>query len=1283
MQTSDMKHPSSSEETENNSDTDRLEPQEDQDDPIVLKPDVSGENQPADGDDVDGPELGQIDKSFFLVAVGASAGGLDAIRTFISQVPETCPHSFIFIQHISPDYKSMMADLLKKDTALAIEEVKNGMTIEPSHIYVIPPKANVIIEGTHPSEWQQETEQERSEAECNPRGNGRLRFALLDQAPRRTLNLPIDLFFHSLAEAVGDRAIGVVLSGSGSDGSRGLRTIKDAEGFIMVQDPETAAFDSMPRSAISTHLVDVVCSPDSMVKELYGYLSLRASKTFVYQDLFENNEADYNAIIQIVSTHVNIDFSKYKKPTLQRRIGRRMALNDCQSLRAYLDFLQDNANEIKVLYLEFLVGVTHLFRDRPAWEALETTAFPKLFEQRDITDPPVKIWSVGCSTGEEAYTIAIMLDKYCRDNSIQRDFRIFATDVNESSIRIAQEGFFPSSAIEDVPREYSSRYFKYSSSGIRVKDSIRRKIVFAKHNVVEDPPYIHTDLIICRNMLIYMTFTLQSQIMATFSYSLRADGLLFLGASESVERGISRFEPVDRRWRLFRNVEKAKSRDLRVLDARAYYATAGTAAVSVAPLPPNNQPSLNLLQVVLPQLNACVIIVDEYWKVIDTHGSYQRFLTLPASKFSTKIVELLPKRLSSAAVITIRQAVLNGQSSHPPVREELDGKSTWVSIICERIESDNKGIYYVLTLNEVPNAQSQAGSGAVGAGDTPAELDHEHYTAELEAELTRTRENLEATIEDLASSNEELQSSNEELMSANEELQSAGEEMQSVNEELHTINTEHAIKISELEGAYADIDNLLKGTDIGIVLLDKDKKIRRFSQAIKGCFALDDQDIGRPFHHFTSYLVDDGHRCIQSAIETVLETDHVESQEIRGVDRGTYLATVKPYRTISGEPEGLILTFVDITQIKSLQDEVETKRDVLEAVLEGQMAGFWDWNLVENTEYLSPQFKLMFGYGDHELENSPETWQSLIHKDDLPKVMECLDAHVSSRGKIPFDNEARYFHKDGSIVWVWYRGKVIEWTPEGNPVRMVGGHVDITPLKNREEEILAQADELRQFAYISAHDLREPMNTIDNYITMLSKKLSDRLDEREEKMMGFVSGASRRMKALIAGVIEYAKLQQGEGERADIDMEALVGACRSDLHEVIEAAQAELQIDDLPKAHGVKGLVHRVLLNLVSNAVKFHKPGHKPIVRIGGTGDGAFSQYYVIDNGIGIAPEFRGTVFELFTRLNANAEYEGVGLGLALSRKIISKHGGRIWVEDGDDGGTAIRFTLPADGGKP
>lgn len=1223
--------------------------------------------------------LGEVDKSFYLIGIGASAGGLEAIKQLIAQVPDDFPHSFVIIQHLSPDYKSLMSEILGRETRLTVQEVADDMAIRPRFIYLIPPRSNVVIQGTD------EDNRPRDPAAVQHAPAEGLRFSLVEPSPRPQLNLPIDLFFQSLAEAVGNRAVAIVLSGTGSDGSRGLRAVKDRDGFVMVQDPETAGFDGMPRAALATKIVDSVGAPDALIGELQRYFDIRESGIENVEDLFKGSDTEFAEMLELISETAEIDFTQYKEPTLKRRVARRMGLRQCEKLADYLKILHEEPSEVATVYREFLVGVTNFFRDLPAWRILEKEALPRIFEEGD-TSEPVKIWSVGCSTGEEAYTAALLCHAYCKRNDIKRGFRIFATDVNDNAVASARDGTYPMSVAEEIPEEFRNKdYMRFSNGTFQFSSDIRQSIVFAPHNVLDDAPYVRTDLIICRNLLIYFSAEMQSKTMSVFSFSLRQGGYLFLGAAENIGRSTLGFEAIRGPARLFQNARKLASMSPRAGGAvnyplpRQQFGLPRARRLATREEGRHGNSLARLFPSLLSNLNVAVFITSESGHIVETYGEYRDYIAMPDEAFSSNLVDLAEDRLKSAISLLMRRALTEGQSDKPGIQLVRDDETRVIDLHCEKIEWESHPTAYSVTISQArqePSVRAEAGFAEAGA-DFKIDPGQRAYIHELESEIESLQELLSATSEDLGVSNEELQTTNEELTASNEELQASNEEMQSINEELHTINAENAEKIQQLEEANDDINNLLTTAELAIIVLDDKLRIRRINDAVLRYVDLTPGDTGRPLSSFSAYLqdgainrlLDDAALAVRNGEETV--RDVVTANGDHAVVR------VRPFVTNDEIVDGAVITFLDTTKIVDLQAEVADQRDRLEGLLESEAAGYWDWNIPEHTEFMSPRFKSMFGYEEHEIEDTPDAWMKLIHPDDLPGVLENFELHVKSKGHVPYDNEVRYHHKDGSIVWVLCRGRVIEWDKDGAPVRMMGVHLDITPLKTREDEIRRKAEEIRRFAFIAAHDLVQPMNMIQGSLEMLIEDIDEETAKEQSEKIDYLEVATERMKRRISGILEYARLTEQTFEPQTVDLDALANEAVSDLSEIIETAGAEISIAPLGKAIGAPSLIERIFLNLIGNSLKYCSPDRPCKIEVSrASAPKGMVGIRIADNGRGIPRDQHESIFRLFSRLHSEDEIAGTGIGLALCERIIQLHKGTIRIEDVTQPGASFVFAL-------
>jgi len=1217
--------------------------------------------------------LGKVDPSFYIIGVGASAGGLDAIKQLIGQAPEGFPHTFVAIQHISPDYKSLMPEILARETRLPVREVVDDMEVEPGHIYLIPPKSNVIIQGTGDG-----AQQPASDGNDHPRSVG-LRFSLVPPMPRPQLNLPIDLFFHSLAEAVGDRAIAMILSGTGTDGSRGLRGIKDRDGFVLVQDPETANFDGMPNSAIATNLVDIVTSPDGMISEVMRYISMREDGIINVDALFRNAESEFKELLALISDIADIDFAQYKEPTLKRRIARRVGLNHFSSVREYTAFARERPHELAILHREFLVGVTNFFRDLPSWHIMREKIIPELFANGP-NDEVIKVWSVGCSTGEEAYTIAMLMEDYRRTHNIDRDYRVFGTDVNADAIRSAKEGVYPESVIEELPPEFhSTEYINFHAGTFHISKAIRGRVIFSQHNVLEDPPYINTDLVICRNVLIYLSADMQKKVMSLFSFSVRKDGILFLGAAEHVARQSSNFETEHSSARIYRNARKSKRGVAESSVDRVHSLSVSMPRgrrLATRETARSKQSFSGILGATLDQLDGCVFVVDDSGQILETFGNYRAFVHLPEQAFSSNIYDVVSDRLKTAVSLQLRRADTDGKGSIKGVKVENEAGLQLIDVHCARVEWEGTNNTFTVMLRM--SGQIDLETDAKPSSGATSSADRDAVIARLESEIESLQEMLSVTTEDLGVANEELQTTNEELTVSNEELQANNEEMQSINEELHTVNAENAEKIAQLVVANADIENLLDNADLGIVFLDDDMTIRRFNATFTRYVDLTESDLGRRLTSFAAEIGRDDYAILLDDIERAREHGTEALRDVSCRDGTWAQARVRPFRTADGIGGGVVLSLIDTTRMNQLTEEVQMQRDRLAGLLEAEAAGYWDWDIPGQTEYMSPRFKSMFGYREDELENKPETWMRLIHPEDLPIAMSAFEAHVASKGAEPYDLEVRYFHKNGSIVWVVCRGRIIEWSKSGDPIRMLGVHMDITKLKERELAVNAEADEARRFAFAAAHDLLQPMTTIERGVTTLGEELGDNVTSEQRQVLTYLDQASSRMRARIHGVLDFAQVFDSDEALDTVDLNEVAHNSIEEFQGQISEIGAEVVVRDLPAAMTRETLVPRLFQNLLSNALKYRKKrGKCRIVIEKAASEPGKVAIRVADNGIGIPTEMRPQLFKMFSRLHTETEYEGIGVGLALCQRIMNLSGGRIVLGDGIDGGTSFICVFP------
>lgn len=835
------------------------------------------------------------------VGIGASAGGLEALEVFFRNMPTNSGMAFIVIQHLSPDYKSLMSELLSRYTTMEIFKAEDGMVVDPNSIYLIPPKKNLTI------------------------FHGKL--FLTEQDNNRGLNLPIDIFLRSLAQDKGKDSIGIILSGTGSDGTLGIRAIKEAGGMVMVQDDQSAKFDGMPRSSIATGLVDYILPPDKMPEELVKYVKHPYINSVGRIDTIISKDEDILAkILKIVREKVGVDFSFYKPATIIRRLEKRISINQISKIENYISFLGQSPNEARILYKELLIGVTQFFRDQDAFNIMQEKVIPEIFKSKQ-GGGPIRVWSVGCSTGEEAYSLAILFREYMDENKLDLDVKVFATDLDSESIEYASTGIYPESIISDVLPDRLKGYFLKRESSYIVHERIRRMVIFASHNILKDPPFTKLDLVVCRNMLIYLNSAMQRRIMAMFYYALVQSGHLFLGSSETLGDIAEGYSTISSKWKIYRIKQGYR------LPAQYTFHTTIASLRDSRFKSRTEIPSIDLndgfrIETVYQEIVAGFlppgVLLDNKFELIHVFKDVNRFLRIPQGKANLNIIKMV-----NSEITVVMSSLLHKVSKEKKeltfreVQVNLDGKLTYIDLGCRYVEDGkSKNVYYLVTFIEKQQGETQS----LRVDNFDLKSHYNERFSELERELQFTRENLQATIEELETSNEELQSTNEELIASNEELQSTNEELQSVNEELYTVNSEYQNKIEELTQLSNDMNNLLKNTNIGTIFLDKFLRIRRYTPAIVKTINVMEMDLGRPVFHISHNLIYDE---FQSDIEKILINLVPKEIEVQDKSGNWYLMRMLTYRTIENAVDGVVLTLIDITERKRLEERIRSERDLL------------------------------------------------------------------------------------------------------------------------------------------------------------------------------------------------------------------------------------------------------------------------------------------------------------------------------------------------------------------
>jgi two-component system CheB/CheR fusion protein len=826
-----------------------------------------------------------------IVGVGASAGGLEVLEQFLENVPARSGLAYVIVQHLDPTHKAMLVELLQRKTVMPVCEAVEGLQILPDTIYVIAPNSELTV------------------------ASGALHLA--QPIEPRGLRLPIDVLFRSLARDLGDQAIGVVLSGMGSDGTLGLQAIRTQGGLTLVQTPESAQFDSMPRRAIAADCVDIVELPAAMPQRILDVTAARGTAGASPSDIEDGSATPISAILALLREHNKHDLSLYKTSTMKRRIARRMGVHGLDTLAEYEALLQQNPQELDLLFKELLIGVTSFFRDPPVWEEIKNNVLPALLARR-TSGARLRAWVVGCSTGEEAYTLAMLFQEALDALPAPADvsLQIFASDLSADAIATARRGHYPAQICADVAPERLKRFFAIEGEGFLIDKSLREMVLFAQHDVILDPPFTKLDILSCRNLIIYFTAELQRSLVPLFHYCLRAGGVLVLGGSETVGRWQSLFELLDSKSRTYRRVDDGGQA---IAVAFPTQRVASRSKAQETPLPHSPVLRVNLQsladQVLLQEFAPPAVLVNAGGDIIYINGRTGRYLEPAAGKANWNVHVMLRAEIRVQVITSMRQALQDPK----PVELSglrLEGETPGLLSVTVRSIREPKALegLVLIVFREIPTppARKRRGRGTV---DPAISIE----VARLQEEVQALREEMGASQEELQATNEELQSTNEELQSANEELTTSKEESQSMNEELQTINNELQSKLDELALAQSDMQNLLNSTDIATLFLDNDLHVRRFTEKITRIIHLRDSDIGRPLSDLASTLI---YPQMSADAKETLRTLTFSEKQIATTDSHWFSVRIMPYRTLANVIQGAVITFVDITAAKELESRL-------------------------------------------------------------------------------------------------------------------------------------------------------------------------------------------------------------------------------------------------------------------------------------------------------------------------------------------------------------------------
>lgn len=1165
-----------------------------------------------------------------IVGVGASAGGLEAFTELLTNLPGDTGLAFVLIQHLDPSHESHLTELLSKATKMPVSEVKDETRAEANHVYVIPPRCNLgISEGV---------------LHTPPRpGKGR--------------NMPIDSFFLALAADQGSRALGVVLSGTASDGTLGLQAIKAAGGITVAQEKRTAKFDGMPGSAIAAGAADFVLPPAGIARQLVTIARDSRVTIEAQNETEQSEEADLKKVFRVLRSATGLDFTHYKHSTLQRRIKRRMALRGIETLEEYCRDLERNREEADELCESFFITVTAFFREPAVFEELKRRVFPALVEDRAPEDP-IRIWVPGCSTGEEAYSIAICLMEFLEEAGVSLPFEVFATDLSEVAIVTARAGIYAGAAVASVSPQRLARYFTRTESGYQVAKVIREVCVFARHNVAQDPPFSRLDLVSCCNVLIYLGTVLQRKVLSSLHYALKPSGFLVLGPSESIGTLSESFHQEAKNHKIY-SVRPAASTPAPPLSE-------GRRAGSRADLPERiaqGRAGQDLQgeadRLVLAEHGPPGVIIDNDMNIVQVRGHTAPYLELSPGEPTHNILKLAREGLIAGlgkAIRTARQR--NAPAKEDGFRIQASGqlKEVLIRVIPLTGSSASKERYSLVLFEDSERNGSPAAKQKSSTTD-------DRGSARLRRELAATKEYLQSIVDDKASTLEELRAANEEAQAGNEELETAQEELESANEELNTLNESLKVTNVELSHVNRDLTNLLESISIPLVMVGRDLRIRRFTRAMEPMLNLIASDVGRLITDLQPQMELPDLRAL---LLDAMQGGSRKPCDVRDAHGRWYSLRILPSLGTDGKTDGAVLMLIDIDAAKRGLDFAEA---IVETVREPLVILNQNLQVMKANKAFYETFQA----------RREETEERLIYdlgtgQWNIPKLRDLLEnilpAHTTFR-----DFEVTHeFERVGRKVMLLNASEI--FNPNAQARTILLAIEDTTDRKQAEEALLATNAELQHFAYALTHDLQEPLRMVVNFTELLGQEYAGKLGADADKFIAYSVEGALRIEALLKALLAYWEIT--ERERDDfvpVDCGAALAKALLNLETIMAESGAIVTSDPLPTVVAEEVMLIQLFQNLISNSIKY-KGGEIPRVHVSAERNADGWLFAVQDNGVGIDPKDAERVFGMFKRLHGS-EVPGTGIGLALCRKIVERKGGRIWVESEKGRGATFKFTIP------
>jgi two-component system, chemotaxis family, CheB/CheR fusion protein len=1143
----------------------------------------------------------------------------------------------------------MMYELLARDTKMEIHRVEDGMRVEANKVYLLPPKKEIIIAG------------------------GALH--LIDKDLSKGLTLPIDRFFESLARECGTRGIGIILSGSGSDGSRGIRDLSQSGALILCESEATAKFDGMPLSAMATGMVDLVLPPQEMGQALTRHainpLDAKKEGDLAYQsEQVRLGLRGADAIYELFRHEYDLDFSVYKEATVQRRISRRVAMSDPPSIDSYAERLRHDKTELNTLYQDLLIGVTQFFRDEEPFQYLKETVLPNLLQKR-APDRTIRIWVSACATGEEAYSLAILFHEAFEALGRPAQMKIFATDVHKKSLLQAGRGIFLEESMKNVSEERRNRYFTRHDDFFQISNTIRESIVFAPHNLLRDAPFTDLDFVSCRNLLIYFQPAAQTKALSLFHFGLNTNGLLFLGSSESPGELASEFDTIHERNKVYRKWRQARlPADIRVPSVRNVGLHAPSAALRSFAMP-NKSADVGLLRVydhLLSKYMPPSLLINEKRELVDSFGGAERLLRLPSRRPSLDVLDLIDPVLRTILVGALQRVLkTEAQVCFSSVKVSSESGDQTYNLTVEPFRNPSThALQYLLTFDPIGLAVPAKPQTFERAPDINEASNSQ--IMQLEEDLRYTKANLQATIEELETSNEELQATNEELVASNEELQSTNEELHSVNEELYSVNAEHQRKIGELAEVNHDMYHLLENTDVATIFLDRDLRIRKFTSRVRRIFDLIDQDVGRPISSFAHRIqLDD----LLDRIKHVRENGNLVESEVHTIDGACHLLRILPHY-MEGAIDGIVIVMVDLAPLEDLRGCLRWMSSIVastdDAIIGEDLNGvITSWNAGAQN---------LYGYTPEEAIGKHVSF--LVPESRGHEVTDYLN-HIKN-GESVRTLETVRLRQDGKQVHVSLTISAVRDALD----RVIGLSKiarDVSERVEVEAKLRDQAKQRDMFLAMLSHELRNPLSAVLTASSYLS-------DERvattnHPKAIATIQRQAAMMASLLDDLLDVSRVSLGKIDLClrVFNLTDLVESIRETTLPEITSHQAKLQFDIQDQelyVHADWARLIQVHVNLIHNAAKYSPPGSPIFVTM--RAESGAAVVTVRDEGSGISSDFLPRIFEPFVQSDETLDRSegGLGVGLTLVKSLVELHQGTIEAfSDGRDSGSTFLMKIP------